>query len=190
MNTYNPMLDYQRNNLLAQQQMIQNQLNQLNAQRQTFNPYPQNQANDPFFIRQVGSIEEVKGYPVEPQTIYLFPDTGTGDIYLKRLNTDNGKSEIITYKAQVKESPVEKVNDKSDLDIKLDSIEKKIGDVYESISSLKIHAEPSWYNATTDASENESTKSTKVQSSDEDVRWKDRSSAERNVSKSSKRERD
>ena len=30
MNNFNPMLDYQRNQLMAQQAMIQNQLNQMN----------------------------------------------------------------------------------------------------------------------------------------------------------------
>lgn len=170
MNTYNPMLDYQRNNLLAQQQMIQNQLNQLNSQRQTFNPYPQSTPNDPFFIRQVGSIEEVKGFPVEPQTIYLFPDTGTGDIYLKRLNTENGKSEIITYKAQMaKDVADEKImSSNSNIDVRLDSIEKKIGDIYESISSIKTYAKSNRSNAATNADENAKTKSTKVQSNNED----------------------
>lgn len=174
MNTYNPMLDYQRNNLMAQQQMIQNQLNQLNSQRQTFNPYPQ-QA-DPFFVRQVGSIEEVKGFPVEPQTMYLFPDTGTGDIYLKRLNTDNGKSEIITYKPEAqpseKQTPVH-VNhtDVPEIEKRLNAIEKKLGEVHESISSLKVHAEPDRDHAAADVKKNASSESSEVQSSHADDKW-------------------
>lgn len=175
MNTYNPMLDYQRNNLLAQQQMIQNQLNQLNSQRQpSFNPYPQQP--DPFFIRQVGSIEEVKGFPVEPQTMYLFPDTGTGDIYLKRLNTENGKSEIITYKPQ--QATQEKTtamssghSDVPEIEKRLNSIEKMLGEVHESISSLKVNAESNRSYAATDVKKNASSESTEVQSSHADVEW-------------------
>lgn len=173
MNTYNPMLDYQRNNLMAQQQMIQNQLNQLNMQRQTFNPYPQH--NDLFFVRQVGSIEEVKGYPVEPQTIYLFPDTGTGDIYLKRLNTENGKSEIIIYKAHSEsENVVQKpLATKDNIDSKLESIEKKIGDVYESISSLKIYDKPNRDYAATNVTKDATAEPTKVQPDTANVEWKE-----------------
>ena len=173
MNAYNPMLDYQRNNLLAQQQMIQQQLNQLNSQRQTFNPYPQ-QA-EPFFIRQVGSIEEVKGFPVEPQTMYLFPDTGTGDIYLKRLNTDNGKSEIIIYKPQMadeKSSPAHPGHtDMPDIEKRLGSIEKKLGEVHESISSLKAYAEPVRSHAAADAEKDASPEPSKVQPDHADDRW-------------------
>lgn len=173
MNNYNPMLDYQRNNLMAQQQMIQQQLNQLNSQRQTFNPYPQQ--TDSFFIRQVGSIEEVKGYPVEPQMMYLFPDTGTGDIYLKRLNTDNGKSEIIIYKPQPsseKAGPMQSDHhDVPEIETRLSSIEKKLGEVYESISSLKTHSEPVRSYATADAVKNASPESSEVQPNHADVEW-------------------
>lgn len=151
MNTYNPMLDYQRNQLLAQQSMIQNQLNQLN--QRSFNPYPQ---SEPFQIKQVGSIEEVKGFPVEPSIMYLFPDTGTGYIYLKKLNTDNGKSEIITYRPENSEKHTDPVIER------LDSIDKHIGAVYESISSIKVSTEPTGSNATADAGEDAKVKPSKV----------------------------
>ena len=88
---YNPMLDYQRNQLLAQQAMLQNQMNQ-----PTFNPYPQPQQPQ-FFVKQIGSMDEARAYPVDPNVMYLFPDTGNGNIYFKRLNTENGKSEIIVF---------------------------------------------------------------------------------------------
>lgn len=174
MTNYNPMLDYQRNNLLAQQQMIQQQLNQLNSQRQTFNPYPQ-QTSDPFFVRQVGSVEEVKGFPVEPQTMYLFPDTGTGDIYLKRLNTDNGKSEIIVYKPQPteKSAPVhEERASVPEIEKRLGSIEKKLGEVYESISGLKVYAEPVGSHATADAVKNAGPESSEIQPSNANAKRK------------------
>ena len=158
MNAYNPMLDYQRNQLLAQQSLIQNQLNQLN--QRSFNPYSQ---SEPFQIRQVGSIEEVKGFPVEPNIMYLFPDTGTGYIYLKKLNTDNGKSEIITYKPENAETHTDPVL------TRLDSIDKHIGALNESISSIKVYAEPAGVNATADVAEDATVKSRKVQTDSADV---------------------
>lgn len=168
---YNPILDYQRNQLLAQQSLIQNQLNQLNPQRQAFNPYPQ--PNDPFVIRQVGSIEEVKAYPVEPGMMYLFPDTGSGNIYFKRLNTDNGKSEIIIYKPcpETSGTTPEHTSKESDITTKLDSIEKKIGDVYESISGIKVYAESDRHNAAADVTENAITEPAKVSADTANVKW-------------------
>ena len=165
MNPYNPMLDYQRNQLLAQQNLIQSQLNQLNQQRQSFNPYPVQNQSEQFFIKQVGSIEEAKSYPVDLGMIYLFPDTGTGKIYLKRLNTDNGKSELFVY------SPEEVGNDSVKAEVvskedlltgRLDSIEKKLGEVYESISGIKVHAEPSRGNAAANVREDAEVKPAEV----------------------------
>ena len=90
---YNPMLEYQRNQLLAQQQMIQNQLSQMNQmQGQQF--YPQ---SPQFIVRQVGNIEEAKGFPVDPMSTFFFVDTGSGHIYMKRLNPSNGKSDFFVY---------------------------------------------------------------------------------------------
>lgn len=137
MNMYNPMLDYQRNNLLAQQQMIQNQLNQMPQSQATFNPYPQPQ----YFIKQVGSMEEVRGFPIDPNVIYLFPDTGTGKIYLKKLNTDNGKSEVYVYTPSQEggESVVEE-SSSNDIIKRLDTIDERIGGLYESVSRLSSDA--------------------------------------------------
>lgn len=175
MNTYNnPMLDYQRNQLLAQQNMIQNQLNQLNQQRQSFSPYPVQNQSDQFFIKQVGSIEEAKSYPVDLGMIYLFPDTGTGKIYLKRLNTDNGKSELFVYSPEepvVKEPTV--VSKEDLLTGRLDSIEKILGEVYESISGITkrntVNEEPSRGYAAADARKNAKAKSSEVSADSTDA---------------------
>lgn len=158
MNQYNPMIDYQRNQLLAQQSMIQSQLNQLN-QRQ-FTPYP---SQEHFITKQVGSIEEVRGFPVDPNMMYLFPDTGTGFIYLKKLNTENGKSEIITYK------PYEETEHTDPIATRLDSIEKKVGVIYESISGTKVHAESIGSNATADVAEDAKGKPSKVRTGTADA---------------------
>lgn len=167
MNPYNPMLDYQRNNLLAQQQFIQNQLNQLNRS------YNYSQTNNPqFVVKPVGSVEEAKGYPVDLNTMYLFPDSGSGKIYLKRLNTENGKSELFTYtleevKAEQKTDPMSQILSR------LDSIDKKIGAHYESISGTSkgnaVHEEPVGSNATASTAENAGSKPTEVSASSADV---------------------
>ena len=139
MNNFNPMLDYQRNQLMAQQAMIQNQLNQINhmnpAPQQQFNPYPQN--NQPqFFVRQVGNVDEARSFPVDPSAMYFFLDTGTGKIYMKRLNTDNGKSEFFTYSLQ-ETSEENKVDPMEQINLRLTNIEKIIGGIAndKSISS-------------------------------------------------------
>lgn len=135
---YNPMLDYQRNQLLAQQAMLQNQMNYQSMQP-TFNPYPQPQQPQ-FFVKQIGSMDEAKAYPVDPNVIYLFPDTGNGNIYFKRLNTDNGKSEIITYKPIQEGEVVIENNSNEGIIRRLDSIEKSIGGINESISRFTTNS--------------------------------------------------
>jgi len=175
MNPYNPMLDYQRNNLIAQQQMIQQQLNQLNMQngmvqqpyqQPAFNPHPQPQQPQ-YFVKQMGSIDEAKAFPVEPGIFYLFPDTGTGKIYLKRMNTENGKSEMYIYSpSQEGEVEVEAKDPNEHILRELDEIKKSIGGLYESISGNARH-EPSnekshGSDATADTSKDAKTKSSKV----------------------------
>lgn len=167
MNAFNPMLDYQRNQLIAQQAMIQNQLNQMNLQNNQvqFNPYPQN--NQPqFFVRQVGNIDEAKGFPVDPNTIYFFPDTGNGKIYMKRLNTSNGKSDFFTYKiddedvAEIKIDPMQEINNR------LTNIEKIVGGIYDkSISNDASGKKSNGDDTTTNARKNEKSKSSDVSAS-------------------------
>ena len=165
MNNFNPMLDYQRNQLMAQQAMIQNQLNQLNHanQQPQFNPYPQ--SNQPqFFIRQVGSVDEARGYPVDPSTMYFFLDTGTGKIYMKRLNTDNGKSEFYTYALQEsieekKQDPMEQINNR------LSNIENIIGGLYgKSVSNDERNEKPNSTNDESGTGKNAKSKSAEIQS--------------------------
>lgn len=126
MNGYNPMLDYQRSQLMAQQAMIQSQLNNINHSQQQFSPYPQNNAQPNFFVRQVGNIEEAKGYPVDPNTMYFFLDTGNGKIYLKQLNMGNGRSDLFTY--SVDEATDIKTEDTmTQINSRLANIEKFLG---------------------------------------------------------------
>ena len=145
---YNPMLDYQRNQLLAQQAMIQNQLNQMQSQPH-FNPYPQNQQPQ-FFVRQVGNVEEAKGFPVDPNTMYFFLDTGTGRIYMKKLNPANGKSDFFIY--EVKDSEEKEPDAMGQINERLSNIEKLIGGMYDkSVSGNGNDAKPNGNVATADA---------------------------------------
>ena len=166
MNNFNPMLDYQRNQLMAQQAMIQNQLNQLNHanQQPQFNPYPQ--SNQPqFFVRQIGSVDEARSFPVDPNTMYFFLDTGTGKIYMKRLNTDNGKSEFFTYNLQEsveekKQDPMEQIN------IRLSNIENIIGGIanVKSISNDERNEKPNTTNDESGIGKNAKSKPAEIQS--------------------------
>lgn len=164
---YNPMLDYQRNQYLAQQAMAQNQMQQMHQMQQpTFNPYPQPQQPQ-YFVRNMG-YDEAKAFPADPGVIYLFPDVSNGRIYLKRLNSDNGKSEIYIYTpSQEGEVVVEKDTNKSIVQ-RLDSIDERIGGLYESVSRLsndaKRNEEPDRYGSTVNSSKNAEAKSSKVQS--------------------------
>ena len=116
---YNPMTEYQRNQLLAQQQMIQNQLSQMQGQFVPQSPQ--------FIVRQVGNVEEAKGFPVDPISTFLFVDTGSGHIYLKRLNPTNGKSDFFVY-GVVEDKP--SVDPMGQINERLTNIEKLIGGIY------------------------------------------------------------
>lgn len=101
---------------------------------QRFNPYQQ--AQPQFITQPVGSFDEAKGFPVDPNIGYLFPDTGNGRIYFKQLNMNTGKSEIVTY-APIQEEKHEDFN--SMVTRRLDSIEKTLGGLDESISGISKH---------------------------------------------------
>lgn len=165
MNGFNPMLDYQRNQLMAQQAMIQNQLNQMNQMQPPqaqFNPYPQN--NQPqFFVRQVGSIDEAKGFPVDPNAMYFFLDTGNGKIYMKQLNMNNGKSDFYTYTVQEQATPEKQPDPINEINKRLSNIENIIGGIYgKSISSNESNTESNGNDSATNDDEISKTKSTNV----------------------------
>ena len=173
MNNFNPMLDYQRNQLMAQQAMIQNQLNQMNQNQPQFTPYPQN--NQPqFFVRQVGSVDEAKGFPVDLNTIYFFPDTSNGKIYMKQLNTNNGKSNFYTYIVQESPAPEQQSDPMIEINKRLSNIETIIGGLYDkSISSNESSSKSNRNDSTTNDDEISKTKSTNVSASSTDGKRKE-----------------
>lgn len=134
---YNPMIDYQRNQLLAQQAMIQQQLNQMNQQ------YPQVQQNPlqtQYFAKEVNGFDETKRIIPNPSEIYIFIDGANGKIYLKQMNSENGRSEYLTYKIdasanEAPKDPIEQINER------LIRIEEKIGGRYEPVSANADGAE-------------------------------------------------
>lgn len=167
MNNFNPMLDYQRNQLMAQQAMIQNQLNQMNQSMQPqpqFTPYPQHNNQPQFFVRQVGSVDEAKGFPVDPNTMYFFLDTGNGKIYLKQLNTSNGKSDFYTYIVQEQVTPEKQSDPMAEINQRLSNIENIIGGVIngKSVSSNESNAESNGNDSATNYDEISKTKPANV----------------------------
>lgn len=134
MNGYNPLLDYQRNQLMAQQAMIQSQLNQMNIQYQP----PQNPLQTQYFAKEVSGFEETKRIVPNPSEIYIFIDGTSGKIYLKQMNSENGRSEYISYsmdKVERAKDPIEQINER------LIRIEEKIGGRYEPVSANADGAE-------------------------------------------------
>ncbi len=164
MNGYNPMLDYQRNQLLAQQAAIQNQLAQLGQPPAQYQPNPQPPAPQ-YFVREVASFEDVKRVPPDPCATYLFPDTTTGKIYMKRLNSDTGRSEYFVY-ALENDAESANTDPMQQMNARLERIEKILGGMNEPVSenraNAEVYAEPDERNARANASKNAKTKSANV----------------------------
>lgn len=165
---YNPMIEYQRNQLMAQQAMIQNQLNQMNMQYQP----PQNPLQTQYFAKEVSGFEETKRIVPNPSEIYIFIDGTSGKIYLKQMNSENGRSEYISYsmdKVERAKDPIEQINER------LIRIEEKIGGRYESVP---VDAEPDGGNAESDDGKNEGHESADVRQGYADDKRKDGKPAE------------
>lgn len=183
MNNFNPMLDYQRNQLLAQQALIQNQLSQMNHNQNQiqFSPYPQ--TNQPqFFVRQVGSVDEAKSFPVDPNTMYFFPDTGNGKIYVKQLNVNNGKSDFFTYSVQ-EQTEEKKIDPIEEINNRLSNIENIIGGIYDkSISNDASSKKSNGDDSATNVRKNEKSKSSDVSASSTNDSGKEWNTIKRNGS--------
>ena len=79
--------------------------------------------------QQVDGIEEVKRINAEPGITYLFPDTSTGLIYMRRMNTENGRTETYTFRLEegqpLQTDPIDQINER------LSNIEKSLGVLYD-----------------------------------------------------------
>lgn len=147
-NGYNPMIDYQRNQLLAQQAMIQQQLSQLGQMSPQQNYQPQtNPLQTQYFAKEVNGFDETKRVIPNPSEIYIFLDSNAGKIYLKQMNSENGRAEYLTYNIDktddTAKDPIEAINER------LSAIESKIGGLYESVSGnakiQSVQGEPDGY---------------------------------------------
>lgn len=141
---YNPMLEYQRNQLLAQQAMIQNQLSQLNQMT------PQIQMNQPvnvpantqYFVKEINGFEEAKRIVPNLGQIYVLINSKDGKIYLKQINPDTGRSDYLFYNIGNAEESTEK-DPITLIGERLTNIEKAIGDMRnESVSGNAAVPEP------------------------------------------------
>ena len=104
---YNPMLDYQRNQLLAQQAMIQNQLSQLNQMTPQMNQVNV-PANTQYFVKEINGFEEAKRIVPNLGQIYVLINSKDGKIYLKQINPDTGRSDYLFYNIDNAEESTEK----------------------------------------------------------------------------------
>ena len=125
--SYNPMIDYKRNELMAQQAMIQQQLAQLNQMSQPQMMNPQNMQNQTqYFVREINSFDDAKRIVPNFGEVYVLIDSNNGKIYLKQMNVDSGKSDYLFYnideteKSEMKD-PIALINER------LTNIEKAIG---------------------------------------------------------------
>lgn len=166
MSNYNPIQEYQRNQLLAQQAMIQQQLVQLGQPQMQQPPQYTPQPPTPqYYVREVSGFEDVKKVPPDPCATYLFPDTSTGKIYMKRLNSDTGRSEYFVYAI---ENDTESANSDpmQQLNARLERIEKILGGMNEPVSesgaNAEVYAEPNGSNTKSNAAKNAKTKSANV----------------------------
>lgn len=87
------------------------------------NPYMRTVPN--FVAKQVTNIEEAKASMIDPLATYLFVDTSTGKIYLKRLN-NNGLADFFIYSP---EEPIiqKEINPIDEIKDRLANIEKMLG---------------------------------------------------------------
>lgn len=138
---YNPMLEYQRNQLLAQQAMIQNQLSQLNQMTPQMNQVNV-PANTQYFVKEINGFEEAKRIVPNLGQIYVLINSKDGKIYLKQINPDTGRSDYLFYNIDNAEESTEK-DPITLIGERLTNIEKAIGDMRnESISGNAAVPEP------------------------------------------------
>lgn len=120
-----------------------------------FNPNPAQQ-NPNLITRYVTNIEEAKAAMVDALGTYLFIDTASGKIYLKRMN-NNGLSDFYSY--AIEETKTEDKNDAfTEINTRLSNIENTLGDLKndKSIYGNAGNDKPARNSKATAASENES----------------------------------
>lgn len=147
----NPVNDFYFRNAAMQQAQFAPQY----PQQQLMQNIPQQQ-NNQVICRYVTNIEEAKAAMVDALGTYLFIDTASGKIYLKRMN-NNGLSDFYTY--AIEETKTEDKNDAfTEINTRLSNIENTLGDLKndKSIYGNACNDKPARNSKATAASENES----------------------------------
>ena len=147
----NPVNDFYFRNAAMQQAQFAPQY----PQQQLMQNIPQQQ-NNQVICRYVTNIEEAKAAMVDALGTYLFIDTASGKIYLKRMN-NNGLSDFYTY--AIEETKTEDKNDAfTEINTRLSNIENTLGDLKndKSIYGNAGNDKPARNSKATAANENES----------------------------------
>ena len=88
-----------------------------------------NQIQSPqYFVRQIGNIEEAKGFSVDPGCIYFFVDSANKRIYMKSMGSD-GLSKFETYACQENSERQEKITPIQEINRRLAHIEDVLGGI-------------------------------------------------------------
>lgn len=90
---------------------------------QQYQQFPTPQINSRF----VTNIEEAKAAMIDPLSMNLFLDSGTGRIYLKRLS-NNGQSEFLSYSVEAQDK-AEKSDPIEEIKGRLSNIERYLGEM-------------------------------------------------------------
>lgn len=140
-------------------------------QANSFQPYnPVNQSQ--FITRYVSSIEEAKASFVDPYITYLFLDSSTGKIYLKRMKND-GTSEFISFSTDEKFTNSAKENNLEQIEQRLTNIEKILGGI-NNVQSVSGNAGIKQSNGSctkSDVTENAANKSADVSADTKPNKW-------------------
>lgn len=102
------------------------------------NSFPQVNTNPRLICKQVGSIEEAKSAIIDPFSLFVFVDYGTGKIYVKKMG-DNGQSEFYSY---VQEATPKQVDPMEEIRQMFANIESRLGGNNESIPDAECNEKP------------------------------------------------
>ena len=135
---------------------------------------PQQQQPPQVSCRVVTSIDEARAAMIDPLSMSLFLDSGTGRIYLKRiLNT--GQAEFIVY--SIEQTANEKKTDPIDeIKGRLSNIEKYLGEMRndKSVPDVDKSAAGSWQPATGSNAADDGAESAGIQKTAGNDQWKKR----------------
>ena len=112
--------DYQRNQLLAQQAMLQNQMIQ-----QQF--APRSMRKNMYSVIEVQNADEIRNFKLEAGITYIFLNENSDRIYLRQLNERN---EVVSYAYEFTQSNDDELADPVEkLENRMTRIEQLLGEI-------------------------------------------------------------